>query len=107
MNIINTGVSTSSTEKVKEVVNIIKRIYDDYREKVKKSGIPYGNLFEFVQKKYSEQAVINFDTSLYLIYRLERNRLTEESQSQSSEKQSDCSKVTTSLLLLVTPETQL
>jgi len=57
MNIINTGVSTSSTEKVKEVMNIIKRIQEDFRDKVKKSGVSYLNMFEYVQKKYSETAV--------------------------------------------------
>ena len=56
MDIIATGISTSTSDKIKQLVTIIKKIQDDYKDKVKKSGLAYGNLFEYVTKKYQEQA---------------------------------------------------
>ncbi|CDW88048.1 dna replication licensing factor mcm4 [Stylonychia lemnae] len=58
MDIIATGVSQSSSERVKQVIQIVKKIYEDHQDriKLKKSGIPYALLFEYVQKKFNEQA---------------------------------------------------
>ena len=48
MDIIATGISTSTTDKVKQIINIIKRIQEDFKDKVRKTGIAYYNLYEFV-----------------------------------------------------------
>ena len=53
MDIIATGISTSATEKVQNVMQIIKNIAVDFRDKVRKAGINYYNLIEFVEKKLS------------------------------------------------------
>ena len=54
MDIIATGVSSTSAEKIKNIGNIIKKIYSDYKDRVKKNGILYFNLFEYVNSKMSE-----------------------------------------------------
>jgi DNA replication licensing factor MCM4 len=54
MDIIATGISTSTTDKVKHIISIIKRIQDDFKDKVRKTGIQYYNLYEFVQKKMGD-----------------------------------------------------
>ena len=55
MDIIATGISTSSSDKVKNVIDIIKKIHIDFKDRVRKNGIPYFNLWEFVQKKMQEK----------------------------------------------------
>ncbi len=55
MDIIATGISSAATEKIRNTINIIKKIQEDFKDKVKKSGIAYSNLFEFVSKKIIEQ----------------------------------------------------
>lgn len=55
MDIIATGISGTTSDRVKQIINIIKRINDDFRDKVKMKGILYLNLFEFVQKKLVDQ----------------------------------------------------
>jgi DNA replication licensing factor MCM4 len=62
MDIIATGISTSTTDKVKKIIQIIKQIEEDFRDKVRKNGINYINLFDFVQKKLNDSQV-----SLFLI----------------------------------------
>ena len=52
MDIIATGISTSTTDKVKKIIQIVKQIEEDFRDKVRKNGINYNNLFEFVQMVY-------------------------------------------------------
>lgn len=54
MDIITTGVSSTSSERVKQITVIIKKIYQDYKERVKKTGVQYHNLFEFVNTKSGE-----------------------------------------------------
>lgn len=54
MDIITTGVSSTSAEKIKQIANIIKKIYIDFKDKVKKNGIHYHNLFEYVNTKSAE-----------------------------------------------------
>jgi DNA replication licensing factor MCM4 len=56
MDIIATGISSSTTEKVKGVIEIVKQIAIDFRDKVRKQGINYYNLSEFVEKKLREEA---------------------------------------------------
>ncbi len=57
MDIIATGISSSTTEKVKKVIEIVKNIPVDFRDKVRKQGINYDNLSEFVEKKLREEAL--------------------------------------------------
>ena len=54
MDIIATGISTSTSEKVKLVIDLVKKIQTDFKDRVRKTGIPYFNLWEFVQRKMSE-----------------------------------------------------
>ena len=54
MDIIATGVSSTSSDRIKQIGTIIKKIYQDYKERVKKSGIQYHNLFEYVNSKLAE-----------------------------------------------------
>ena len=56
MDIIATGISSSTTEKVKGIIEIVKQIAIDFRDKVRKQGINYYNLSEFVEKKLREEA---------------------------------------------------
>lgn len=56
MDIIATGISTATTEKVQKVKVVIKNIGTDFRDKVRKIGINYYNLNEFVEKKLREEA---------------------------------------------------
>ena len=63
MDIIATGISTSTTDKVKKIIQIVKQIEEDFRDKVRKNGINYNNLFEFVQKKLNDSQV-----SVYLLF---------------------------------------
>lgn len=55
MDIIATGISNSASEKVKEVIDVIKRIQVDFKDKVRKNGIPYHNIWEFVQRKMQDK----------------------------------------------------
>jgi DNA replicative helicase MCM subunit Mcm2 (Cdc46/Mcm family) len=55
MDIIATGISTSASDKVKAVIDIVKKIQVDFKDRVRKNGIPYYNLWEFVQRKMNEK----------------------------------------------------
>jgi len=55
MDIIATGISTSASDKVKQVIELVKKIQIDFKDRVKKNGIPYFNLWEFVQRKMNEK----------------------------------------------------
>jgi hypothetical protein len=39
MDIITTGVSSTSSERVKQITTIIRKIYNDYKERVRKTGV--------------------------------------------------------------------
>lgn len=49
MDIINTGISTTSTERIKVICDYIKQVQKDFAEKVMVSGIKYHNLFDFLK----------------------------------------------------------
>ena len=55
MDIIATGISSSTTEKVTNVIKIVKQIAVDFRDRVRKMGINYFNLSEFVERKLKEE----------------------------------------------------
>ena len=54
MDIITTGVSHTSSERVKSIMQTIKKIYQAYKDKVMKNGVQYTNLLEYVQTKAEE-----------------------------------------------------
>ncbi len=56
MDIIATGISTSSNQRVKDIMKIITQIKEAFKSEVRKSGIQYANLFDFVEKKLSDPA---------------------------------------------------
>ena len=68
MDIIATGISTSTTDKVKKIIQIIKQIEEDFREKVRKNGINYINLFDFVQKKLNDSQVSLFNIFMCIFF---------------------------------------
>lgn len=51
MDIIATGISNSSSDKVKQIIEIVRRIQVDFKDKISRSGINYNNLYDFVEKK--------------------------------------------------------
>ena len=56
MDIIATGISKTATEKVAEIIRIVKQIQHDFKDKVRRTGIAYGNLMDFVQRKLNDPA---------------------------------------------------
>ena len=56
MDIIATGISASATEKVQNIMKIVKNIGIDFKDKARKGGINYYSLNEFVEKKLREDA---------------------------------------------------
>lgn len=54
MDIIATGISASATEKVQNIMKIVKNIGIDFKDKARKGGINYYSLNEFVEKKLRE-----------------------------------------------------
>ena len=62
MDIIATGYSTSTTDKVKGIITNIKKIQEDFKDKVRKTGIQYNNLYDFVSKKMNDapQVIVKF-----------------------------------------------
>jgi len=56
MDIIATGISSSTTEKVQTIKKIVGNIGVDFKDRVRRSGIIYSNLFEFVERKLREDA---------------------------------------------------
>jgi len=59
MNIITTGVSSTSMERIKQLSNIIKKIQVDHKDRVRKSGVQYANLLDYVNKKAQEQSNVS------------------------------------------------
>lgn len=49
MDIITTGQTKTSTEKLNVICNFIKNIQTQFRERVNSNGLKYSNLYDFVQ----------------------------------------------------------
>jgi len=49
MDIITTGISATSTERVKVICDYVKKVQRDFAEKVMGPGLKYGNLLDFLQ----------------------------------------------------------
>jgi len=56
MDIIATGVSSSSSDKVSKIIEIMRNIKEMHGEKFKAKGIQYVNLFEYIQNQFAKQA---------------------------------------------------
>lgn len=54
MDIIATGISSATSDKVGKIIELIKLVKDQHGEKFKQKGIAYGNLFDYIQKKFLE-----------------------------------------------------
>lgn len=54
MDLLTTGVSASSKDRIKQLCDFVKKVQVDFREKVNQNGIKYGNLFDFINSKARE-----------------------------------------------------
>jgi DNA replication licensing factor MCM4 len=57
MGIITTGVSATSSERVRKICEFIKTVQNDFKDKVNLHGVKYHNLFDFLQSKVKEGAL--------------------------------------------------
>lgn len=53
MDIINTGISNTSKERIRQIMNIVKRAHTEFKDK-RGMTIKYHNLFEYVTTKHKE-----------------------------------------------------
>jgi DNA replication licensing factor MCM4 len=51
MDIITTGVSSTTQERIRQIANIIKKIIVEHKEKVKQVGVNYLNLMDYVNNR--------------------------------------------------------
>jgi len=51
MDIITTGQTKTSAQRLKMVCDFIKKLQKEYRDKVSTSGLRYGNLLDFINTK--------------------------------------------------------
>lgn len=54
MDIITTGQSAQTKERVNQIKKIIEQIKESHKERLTKQTIPYANLYEYVVKKFNE-----------------------------------------------------
>jgi len=54
MDILTTGQTKTSAERLKVISEFIKNIQRDYRDKVNQHGLKYGNLLDFLNTKAKE-----------------------------------------------------
>ena len=57
MDILTTGQSKTSTERLKVIIEFIKSVGRDHRDKVNQHGLKYGNLLDFINTKAKEGAL--------------------------------------------------
>lgn len=63
MDIIATGISNSASDKVKQIIEIVKRIQTDFKDRIRRNGLNYTNLFDFVEKKLRASTDLKKPTS--------------------------------------------
>jgi len=51
MDIITTGIGAASHSRIKEICNFIRKVQEDFRDRVASSGVKYHNLYEFLNSK--------------------------------------------------------
>lgn len=54
MDIITTGVAATSAARIREIVDCIKKVQNEFASQVNKNGVRYGNLYDFLKQKVSE-----------------------------------------------------
>merc|ERR1712151_1089335 len=64
MDIIQTGITATSTERVKVICEYIKKVQRDFADKVMASGVKYSNLLDFLQQKVSTDAELRDFTEI-------------------------------------------
>ena len=57
MDIITTGQTKTSAERLSAITDFIKKINVDYRDKVATHGLKYGNLLDFINSKAKDGAL--------------------------------------------------
>ena len=60
MDIITTSFSTASNTRVKTICDFIKRVQEDFRDKVAQTGVKYQNLLDYLISK-AEQGLLGSD----------------------------------------------
>jgi len=65
MDIITTGVSRTSADRIKVICDYIKIVHEKFAEKVNFQGLKYSNLFEYMRSK-AENGEIGDKTSPFL-----------------------------------------
>lgn len=61
MDIITTGQTKTSSEKLKVICEFIKSIQLQFRDRVNKTGLRYENLYDFIQQKWSTGNIPGFE----------------------------------------------
>lgn len=61
MDIITTGMSSTSQDKIEKLCEFIKNLQREHRNKVNAQGLKYYNLFEFLNSKASQNAIEGID----------------------------------------------
>lgn len=54
MAIITTGISHTYNERVLQICNYIRKVQEDFRDRVKQSGVQYKNMFDYLNSKAAE-----------------------------------------------------
>lgn len=54
MDIITTGIGAASNARIKEICTFIRKVQDDFHERVSQSGVKYHNLFDYLNSKAKE-----------------------------------------------------
>lgn len=54
MDIIATGIGAASNARIKEICDYIRKVHDDFRERVVASGVKYQNLYDYLNSKAKE-----------------------------------------------------
>lgn len=57
MDIITTGIGAASNARIKEICNFIRKVQDDFRDRVAQSGVKYHNLFDYLNSKAKENLI--------------------------------------------------
>ena len=57
MDILTTGQTKTSAERLKLITDFIKSVWRDFRDKVNQHGLKYGNLLDFINTKAKEGAL--------------------------------------------------
>jgi hypothetical protein len=59
MDIITTGTTKTSPEKLKSICDFIITILNDYKDRILRIGMKYGNLYDFLSTKAKEGVIPN------------------------------------------------